>query len=117
VRSTKSHADERTLFIGNLKIKYTEQIRALDQADGAQDGFFWTDVYGNALTGELKAGDPGTIRQYMKPGFNSENGKREGLIGSFHTEDAWRGLYLENTEQRHVGAPQVELEEGLGSLN
>jgi hypothetical protein len=117
VRSTDSHADMRTLFIGNLKIKYTEQIRALDQADGSLDGYFWTDAYGNALSAELKAGDPGTIRQYMKPGFNSENGNREGLTGGFHTEDAWRGLYLESTELRHVGAPQVELEEGLGSLN
>jgi len=111
VKSTGSVADERTVFISNLRIRYTDAIAALDKADGQQDGYFWTDLYGEALPAGKNPGDPGTIRQYLKPGFDSGvNG--EGLQGGFSTEDAWRGVYL-----RGVGVPHVGLEGGLTGQN
>lgn len=111
VKATGSVADERTLFISNMRIRYTEAIAALDKADGKQDGYFWTDLYGDPLPAGKNPGDAGTIRQFIKPNFDSGNGN-EGLQGGFSTEDAWRGLYRED-----VGVPAIGLEEGLTGQN
>jgi hypothetical protein len=111
VRSTGSVADERTISISNLRIRYTDAIATLDKADGTQDGYFWTDLYGGPLPAGKNPGDPGTIRQFIKPGFDSGTGG-DGLQGGFSTEDAWRGVYL-----RDMGVPRIGLEDALTGQN
>lgn len=108
---TGESATHRTLSINNLRIKYTPEIQAADLKDGAKDGYFWTDLYGDPLKDGVKGGDPGTIRQFIKPGFDSGS-SNDGLQGFFSTEDAWRQVY-----QKDRGVPGVELEDSIGDQN
>lgn len=111
LKATGSVADQRTLFISNLRIQYTNAIDAVSKAQGEKPGYFWTDLYGNPLAAGVKPGDPGSIRQFIKPGFDSGvNG--QGLQGGFSTEDAWRQVYLPN-----VGVPGIDLENSLLGQN
>ena len=112
VRSTGDVADERTIRFANLRIQYTDAIAALDKADGKQDGYFWTDLYGEPLPAGKNPGDPGTIRQFIKPGFDSGTGDGVGLRDSYSTEDAWRGVYKQD-----LGVPRIGLENGLTGQN
>lgn len=109
---TGSEADLRTIHFNNLKVRYTREIEAQDLRDGTRDGYFWTDLYGDPLPADKAPGDPGTIRQFIRPGFESAGSNTGGLSGFYTNQDAWRGLYLEGG---HV--PGINLEGGLGSLN
>jgi hypothetical protein len=102
-----SHGDERTFFVPDMKLEYNALIRTKDTSNGgAADGVFYTDVYGEAVK---NAGDPGAIKQFIKPGI-----KLEGPDGGFHNEDAWRGLYVRDNK---AGVPHIELDNSFGSLN
>ncbi len=108
---TGSGADQRTIQFSNLRLRYTSAIDQANKQQGEKPGYFWTDLYGNPLAVGVKAGDPGTIRQFIKPGLDTAvNG--EGLQGGFHNEDAWRGLYRADS-----GVPGTELEGGIGDVN
>ncbi len=98
-----SHGDERTFFVPEMKISYTDTVRLLDP-DG--DGTFYTDVYGKAA---LTSSDPKAVKQYIKPGVTLK-----GPDGGFHTEDAWRGLYVDDNL---AGVPRIELERALLPTN
>lgn len=99
----KSNSDMRTIRFTDLRIEYDALIKALDASDGkANDGYFYTDVYGDLNADASK----NVIKQYMKPGFKAV------LDGFYATQDPWRGLY-----ELDGHAPGVELEDALGTIN
>ncbi len=98
-----SHGDERTFFVPELKIAYTDTVRLLDENN---DGEFYTDVYGKVRS---TSSDPKAIKQFIKPGVTLV-----GPDGGFHTEDAWRGLYVDDNL---AGVPRIELEKALLNTN
>jgi hypothetical protein len=99
-----SHGDERTFFVPEMKISYNIPSVKLLDPDG--DGTFYTDVYGTKAS---ISSDPKAIKQYIKPGVTLK-----GPDGGFHTEDAWRGLYVDDNL---AGVPRIELERALGPAN
>ena len=95
-----SNADLRTLRFTELSIAYN---KVLDASDGKpNDGYFFTDVYGDFNTDASK----NVVPQYIKPGF-------EALLDGFYSsQDPWRALYV---KEDHV--PGLELEDALGTVN
>ena len=102
-----NHGDERTFFVPEMKLEYNALVRTKDTSNsGAADGIFYTDVNGVAVK---NAGDPNVVKQFIKPGV-----KLVGPNGGFHSEDAWRGLYVDDND---AGVPRLELDNAFGSLN
>ena len=102
VRNKNDHGDERTIFMSGLKLAYK---RTLDTVNGsAQDGVFYSDLYGTTF---YDADGAGRIRQFVKPNLNLTLPD-----GFYTTEDAWRGLYVKDGS-----APRTELEDALGEIN
>ncbi len=102
VRNKNDHGDERTIFMSGLKLTYK---RSSDTVNGsAADGEFYTDLYGTTF---YDANGTNRIRQFIKPNLNIALPD-----GFFTTEDAWRGLYVEDGS-----VPRIELEDALGEIN
>jgi hypothetical protein len=102
-----NHGDERTFFVPEMKLEYNALVRTKDTSNGgAADGVFYTDVYGVAVKNPT---DANVVKQFIKPGI-----KLSGPNGGFHTEDAWRGLYVDDND---AGVPRLELDNAFGSLN
>ena len=80
-------------------------MRTKDDVDGVSDGTFYTDVYGVKV---LPAA-PTAIKQFIKPGLNITL-----FTDRFHSEDAWRGLYVDDND---AGVPRLELDNAFGTLN
>lgn len=99
----RQHGERRTLnFHNGIKLKYNALH---DLNDGLEDGFFYTNAYGNALAQE---GEEGSIRQFIQPGLNVA-----GPSGFHGTQDAWHAIYEKDMHQ----IPSMELENGLGRMN
>jgi hypothetical protein len=97
--------DERTFFVPDMKLEYTAVVRVKDDFDGARDGKFSTDVYGENVV----AASPTAVKQFIKVGLNIT-----GPNGGYHSEDAWRGLYVDDND---AGVPRLELDNAFGTLN
>ena len=97
--------DERTLFVPDLKLEYNALVRTKDDVDGALDGTFYTDIYGE----KVLPASPNAIKQFIKPGLNITMS-----TDRFHSEDAWRGLYADDND---TGVPRLELDDAFGALN
>lgn len=106
VSATDGNGDERTINFAGIRIRYDDAVKALDEKDGTADGYLWTDLYGDPLADGVEPGSAGSIRQFVRPGFDS--GATKTLSGSYTTEDAWRGIYLPG-----MGVPHIGLEGGL----
>lgn len=97
--------DERTFFVPDMKLEYTAVVRVKDDFDGARDGKFSTDVYGENVI----VAAPTAVKQFIKVGLNIT-----GPNGGYHSEDAWRGLYVDDND---AGVPRLELDNAFGTLN
>jgi hypothetical protein len=98
-----SNSDMRTINFVQLSLEYTSLIKALDATDGkANDGYFYTDVYGK-FNGDTSKD---VVKQYIKPGFKGM------LDGHYSTQDPWRAIY-----EKDGHAPGLELEDALGTIN
>ncbi len=102
ITNQDNHGDERTFFVPNLKLEYTRLIEEKDTKFGAKDGVFYTDKFGKVTLAE----GPDSFKQFITPGL-----KLDGPDGGFHTEDAWRGLYVDSDL---AGVPRLELDGSLG---
>ena len=91
----------------NQRLEYNALVRTKDTSNGgAADGIFYTDLLGVEVK---NAGDLNVVKQFIKPGA-----KLAGPNGGFHSEDAWRGLYVDDND---AGVPRLELDNAFGSLN
>ena len=97
--------DERTFFVPDLKLEYNALVRTKDDVDGVSDGTFYTDVYGV----KVLPASPTAIKQFIKLGLNITLS-----TDRFHSEDAWRGLYVDDND---AGVPRLELDNAFGTLN
>ena len=97
--------DERTFFVPDMKLEYTAVVRVKDDFDGVRDGKFSTDVYGENVI----VAAPTAVKQFIKVGLNIA-----GPNGGYHSEDAWRGLYVDDND---AGVPRLELDNAFGILN
>lgn len=100
-----SHGDERTFSVSRLKIEYSPLVRVKDEQDGVKDGTFYTDVYGLKVVPASAT----AIKQFVQIGASIS-----GPDGGFHSEDAWRGLYVDDND---AGVPRLELDNAFGTLN
>lgn len=98
--STGQTGTRRSIAFHGLHIRYaTDSVRLLDGADGSADGVFYTDPYGHDAR---SAGAADAMWQYVRPGLDAS------IDGFFGTEDAWRGLYVQDLHPQ-----STELESSL----